>query len=224
MKRSGLFITGTDTGVGKTVVTCALLHSLRGLGIDVAPLKAVETGVGDAGPLDAIALRNAAGVDEPLDLICPQQFELPAAPNVAADHEGKKVDVTAIRRAFDELSSRYTAVLVEGAGGLMVPLTAGFDMASLAAELTVPVIVVARGSLGTINHTLLTLAELDRRGLELAGVVISHAAGALSDADALNLEELRQMLGLRLIGEIPPLSEGERPRGDAIDLERVLGG
>lgn len=217
----GVFVTGTDTGVGKTVVSCAILRALRGRGVDVAGLKAMETGVGEAGPLDAQALAEAADAGEPMQLICPQQFRLPAAPNVAARHEGRAVGLSAVCDAFSELAARHEFVLVEGAGGLRVPTSDDADMADLASQLGLPLLVVARAALGTINHTLLTLSEAERRGLVLAGVVVSHATGPLGEADAANFEHLRDLLGDRLIGEVPPLAAGERPAADCINVDRL---
>jgi dethiobiotin synthetase len=225
MPAPGLFVTGTDTGVGKTVVACALVRGLRRAGLDVGVMKAMETGVGPQGPLDAAALRDAAESPDPLEELCPLRFALPAAPNVAARHEGTAVDLTPVRRAFRRLASRHQAVIVEGAGGLLVPTTDDASMADLAAELGLPLVVVARAALGTINHTLLTLSEAQRRGLTVAGVVISHAGGPLSDADEANLGYLRERLGSRLLGEVPPLREGEQPGPDAIriaDLAQLL--
>jgi dethiobiotin synthetase len=219
---SGLFVTGTDTGVGKTVTSCALVRLLRGGGIDVGVMKPVETGVGRDGPLDALALREAAGVADPLEDVCPVQLALPAAPTVAAACEDTVVDLDAIRAAYARIAARHRAVVVEGAGGLLVPLAQGASMADLARELGLPVLLVARAALGTINHTLLTLEAIDRRGLALAGVVISHAS-ALSDADARNLDALRAALGGRLVGEIPPLPAGALPPPGWIDApERLL--
>ncbi len=219
--RRSLFVTGTDTGVGKTVVSTALVRGLRSRGLDVGAMKPAETGVEAAGPLDAQALRAAAGEVDPLELVCPFQFAMPAAPNVAAAAEGRALALEPIRAAFDELVSRHELVVVEGAGGLLVPVTDELDMAGLAAELGLPVLVVARAALGTINHTLLTLAELDRRGLECAGVVVSHSDGELTAADASNLGDLRRQLGSRLVGEIPPLAEGASPPASSIDLDRI---
>jgi dethiobiotin synthetase len=227
MGSRGLFVTGTDTGVGKTVVACALVRELRRAGLDVGVLKAVETGVGPAGPLDATALREAAeGVDS-LEEVCPLRFALPAAPNVAARHEGGTVDLDRARRAFGQLASRHDVVVVEGAGGLLVPITDDANMADLAADLDLPLVVVARAALGTINHTLLTLSEAGRRQLTVAGVVISHSDGPLSDADEANLGYLRERLGELLLGEIPPLPQGEVPAPAAIRIadlvERLAG-
>ncbi len=218
----GLFVTGTDTGVGKTVVACALARALRGHGVGV--MKPIETGVGPDGPLDAQALREAAGAGDSLEEICPQQFALPAAPTVAAAAEGRTVDLGSVRRAAEILAERHPFLVVEGAGGLLVPAAEGFSMADLASDLGLPVVVVARGALGTINHTLLTLEAISRRALPLAGVVVSHAAGTLSDADARNLDALRRALGERLVGEVPPLAPGEVPKPDGLDLGALLGG
>ncbi len=217
-----LFITGTDTGVGKTVVGCAIAEALRRRRIDLGVMKPIETGVGPQGPLDAISLCEAAGVSDPLDLICPQRFELPAAPSVAAAHEGGAVDLAAIRAAHTELTRRHDFLLIEGAGGVLVPITAEFSMLDLAAEFGAPLVVVTRASLGTINHTLLTLEAIERRGLPLAGVVISHGPRAISSSDRANLAALRDRLGARLVGEIESLPPEASAPAHAIDLDRLL--
>jgi dethiobiotin synthetase len=217
----GLFVTGTDTGVGKTLVACSVARALRERGLDVGVMKPIETGVGPAGPLDAIALRAAAGAEDALDLVCPQQFALPAAPTVAAAFEGREVDLAVVDAAWAVLGARHHAMLVEGAGGLLVPAAAGVTMADLAARFGLPLLIAARGALGTINHTLLTLEAAERRGLVVAGVVISHSTGRLSDADAANLAELRSALGKTLVGEIPALAAGQLPEPTAIALERL---
>ena len=222
MTARGVFVTGTDTGVGKTLVACALVRGLRRLGLDVGVMKPVETGVGAAGPRDALALREAAGVDDPLELVCPFALALPAAPTVAAAAEGRRIELDVIRRAFATLASRHGCVVAEGAGGLLVPVADGASMADLARELGLPLLVVARASLGTINHTLLTLEAARTRGLRVAGVVISHSSGALTSADAANLGALRQALGETLVGEIPPLREAEAAPADAVDLDSLL--
>jgi dethiobiotin synthetase len=217
-----LFVTGTDTGVGKTVVGCAIAEALRQRRVDVGVMKPIETGVGSQGPLDAISLAEAADVSDPMELICPQRFELPAAPSVAAAHENRVVDLEAIRAAYAELARRHELMLIEGAGGVLVPVAGDALMIDLAAEFDAPLVVVTRASLGTINHTLLTLEAIERRGLALAGVVISHGVRAISSADRANLAALRTALGERLAGEIESLPpEVAVPRG-AIDLTRLL--
>ena len=218
----GLFISGTDTGVGKTVVACAIARGLVRRGLDVGVLKPAETGVGADGPLDARALRQAAGAGDPLERVCPQQFALPAAPTVAAAAESRDVDLGAMDAAFQALRASHEILLVEGAGGLLVPVTAKLCMADLAARWDLPVVVAARAALGTINHTLLTLEALQRRGLALACVVVCHSGGPLSHADAANLAALRAALGALLVGEIPPLAPGAQPDTDALDLDALL--
>jgi len=222
VKRRGLFVSGTDTGVGKTLVSCALLREARERGIDLVGMKPIETGVGAQGPLDAQALRRAAACAEPLERLCPLQFQMPAAPNVAAAAEGRVVELTRVREAFEALAKRHAAVLVEGAGGLLVPTHEGASMADLAAELAVPLLIVTRAALGTINHTRLTLAEVERRGLALLGVVISHQGGLLSRADEANCAALRKELGARLLGEIPPLENAEVVAPDALRFDALF--
>ncbi len=222
MTRRGFFVSGTDTGVGKTVVACALVRAMRRRGLDTGVMKPIETGVGAEGPLDAQALRSAAAATEPLEEICPQSFALPAAPTVAAASEGRDVDMGAIRDAFARLDRRHEWLVVEGAGGLLVPAAPDLSMADLCRELGLPLLVVGRAALGTINHTLLTLEAAEARRLPLAGVVISHSQGPLSQADQANLEALREALGAALVGEIPPLQGGERPGERSIDLDALL--
>jgi len=185
-------------------------------------MKPVETGVGTAGPLDAIALWEASGAEDDLDEVCPERFQMPAAPSVAAEQEGRSIDLTRIGACFDTLAARHSLMLVEGAGGLLVPLSETLDMAGLAERLGLPVLLVARGALGTINHTRLSLEALNARSLDLAGVVISHGSVALSAADTLNLDALRRELGPRLMGEIPLLARGDAPPPGAIDLDALL--
>ena len=217
----GLFITGTDTDAGKTVVSCAIARGLRSAGIDVGVMKPAETGVPVEGPYDARALIEAAGVSDSLELVCPQHFDLPAAPLASARAEGREVDLAAIDSAYQELDRRHECVLVEGAGGLLVPITETLDMAGLADRLELPVLLVARASLGTINHTLLSVQACQQRGLELLGVVFSHTNGPTSAADLCNLDILREMLGNHVLGEIPALGEGEIPGTGAIDLDAI---
>jgi dethiobiotin synthetase len=228
----GVFITGTDTGVGKTVVACELVRRLRGRGIETGVIKPIETGVGREGPADADALRRASGRRDPIADVCPQQFRLPAAPLVAAAGEGRQVDVSAIANSYDRVRQGCDFVVAEGAGGLLVPIAEDFDMLDLAQHLGLPALLVARAALGTINHTLLSLEVARKRGLEIVGVVISHADGALSEADEANLDALRMRLGDRLLGEIPPRADASPTPNEAdsglsaqaslIDIDRLL--
>jgi dethiobiotin synthetase len=218
----GCFVTGTDTGVGKTRVACALLRGLRARGVDAGAMKPIETGVGRAGPLDALALRAAAGDGDPLDDVCPERFALAAAPSAAARHEGREVDLAHLDAAFARLAARHQLMVVEGAGGLRVPVAPGCVMADLARRWRLPLLVVARAALGTINHTRLTLESAARSGTSVLGLVISHADGPLSPADRANLAELLDDPGGPLLGVLPPLAPGEEPAEDALDWAGLI--
>lgn len=174
----GIFITGTDTGVGKTYVGAGLAAALREQGIDVGVMKPAETGClprkGALAPRDALNLMKAGGVDDPLDLVNPYRFRAPLAPAVAAAREGKQIEIRRIVSAFRTLARKHACMVVEGAGGIMVPLTNSHNYLDLAGLLGLPVLVVARPGLGTINHTLLTVMALRSRRLRIAGIVINH--------------------------------------------------
>lgn len=224
---AGFFIAGSDTGVGKTVVACALAAGLRRRDFDVGVMKPVETGVGAAtlhtlknaeqgseaagtqgarvfsAQHDSVSLRDAAQVDDPLELIAPLQFSLPAAPNVAANFENRRVDLERVRAAFAKLEKRHSLLLVESAGGLLSPFDDTRSMADLARELRLPVVLVTRAALGTIHHTRLCLEAARARELHVAGVVISHTHAPLALGEAENLAFLRDELGELLWGELP---------------------
>ena len=221
----GIFVTGTDTGVGKTVVSCAIARGLRERGIDVGVMKPIETGVTDEGPLDARALLEASKSGDDLAEVCPQQFALPAAPSVAAAAEGREVELARLRESYSRLA-RHDFMIVEGAGGLLVPILESgngiYDMGDLALQLELPLVLVARTALGTINHTLLSLREIERRGIPFAGVVFCHSSGELSAADRANFAHLREAVGEGSIGEVPHLQPGEHAPEDSIDLDRLL--
>ncbi len=200
---SAVFVTGTDTGCGKTFVACALARSLRAAGRRVRVLKPIETGCLDGLPADARALAEAAGDDAPLERLCPYRFALPAAPEVAARAEGIAIDAARIEFALAAARKDADLVIVEGAGGLLVPIATGLDMAGLARRLRLPLLVASRATLGTINHTLLTLEAARARDLRVLGVVISHASAALSPADRSNLDLLLERLPVPLLAELP---------------------
>jgi dethiobiotin synthetase len=169
----GLFVTGTDTGVGKTVSTAAIGCALAAGGRRVGVLKPAQTGVAPGQPGDAEFVLAALGSDQPPGLACTYCFRAPAAPLVAARPEYASVDVDVIHERFERLRQAYDVVLVEGAGGLLVPLAEGYRMADLAGRLGLPLVVVARPGLGTLNHTLLTLEAARARGLAVLGIVLS---------------------------------------------------
>ncbi|HRU05264.1 MAG TPA: dethiobiotin synthase [Candidatus Brocadiia bacterium] len=210
MSRRGLFITATDTGVGKTVVTCALAWALRQRGVDVGVMKPVATGaIEQDGRLvseDALALRESAGVADPLDLINPLLYRAPLAPIPAAALDGRVVDLDVVRDALHQLRGKHPAMLIEGIGGILVPLVRGYTVADLAAETGLPLLIVARDSLGTVNHTLLTVEAAQRRRIRVLGIVFNNAAGAPDGpAGSAGRQEILAETGLPDLGRIPHL-------------------
>ncbi|MBI4948969.1 MAG: dethiobiotin synthase [Deltaproteobacteria bacterium] len=180
------FITGTDTNVGKTFVSILIARALKARGIDVGVMKPVETGCAEAGgslvPTDALALKKAAGSDDPLDLINPYRFSHPLSPNVAARLSGVETDLNRIESAFKTLSAVHEIILVEGAGGLLVPLNGDYTMADVAIRLSARLLIVAASKLGAINHALLTVECAKSRGIDVAGVILNHPAPRSGDA------------------------------------------
>ena len=204
---TAIFVTGTDTAAGKTHVTRALAAAARAAGLRVRVCKPIETGCergpdGELVPADALALAAAAGDDAPVTRLCPWRFALPAAPEVAAAAEGVTIALEPIADALTRAAKDADLLLVEGAGGLLVPIREGLDMAGLAARFDLPVIVVARAALGTINHTLLTLEAARARELRVLGVVVSHTSEVHSHADRRNLDLLLARLPARFLGEL----------------------
>jgi dethiobiotin synthetase len=198
-----VFVTGTDTGIGKTVVSAALGLCAQRQGRTAVCLKPGQTG--DDGTIvgDAEFCQRVLGTDEPPDTISPIRLRAPLAPAVAAAREGVRIDPSWVRRAYDDLAARYDTVIVEGAGGLLVPFADGVTMADLAALLDLPVLVVARPGLGTLNHILLTLESAHRRGLSVIGVVMSGFPEH-PPLDALtNPAALARLTPVPLLGVIP---------------------
>jgi dethiobiotin synthetase len=228
----GLFVTGTDTGVGKTVITAALAAGLRAAGRQVGVMKPVETGCaregGELRAADAEYLAERAGSPDPGALICPCRYESPLAPAAAARLERRPVDLDAIRGAHAELRRRHPFLLVEGAGGAAVPLTDDLLLADLAAEFGYALLVVARAGLGTLNHTLLTLELARGRGVLVFGIVLNRYPREPGLAERTNPEELRRRTGLRVwcvpdtCLEPEPLGGAVRAAGLLPDLEAAL--
>ncbi len=177
--RRGIFITGTDTGVGKTYVAAGIAAGLRRLGVDVGVMKPAETGCRRRGRRliaeDALRLMKAAGTRDPLGLVNPYRFKKPLAPSLAAELEGELIDPVKIEIAFKKLSRIHDFMIIEGAGGIMVPLRHDYTYLDLVQAFRLPVVIVARPALGTINHTLLTISALRHRGISILGVVVNYA-------------------------------------------------
>ena len=195
----GLFITGTDTGVGKTEVTAAIARRWRREGRSFAVCKPVATGaVAD----DTRRLGLAAG-DADLAAITPFVFAEPAAPPVAARLAGRTLTLEELSGAVERRKQGVEAVLVEGVGGLLCPLTDTETVADLVGRLDLAMVVVARRGLGTLNHTLLTLEIARRRGLRVRGVVVNETSPVTSAAERTNVEELSRRLFVPVLAVIP---------------------
>ena len=205
--RTGIFITGTDTGVGKTFFACGLTTLLKGLGYKVGVMKPAETGCdqsdGKLTPRDALALKEASGCEVSLEKICPYQLREPLAPGVAAQREGVTIDIDRLMEIYNEISSTHDVTIVEGAGGLLVPLLPSYTFADLARVLKLPLIVVAANQLGVINHLLLTLEHAACHGLHVLGYVLNQMENPPSVAAETNREALSALTGAPCIGEIP---------------------
>jgi dethiobiotin synthetase len=170
-------------------------------------MKPAETGC-DAGegklvPQDAVALKSASGSELPLDKICPYQFAEPLAPSVAAERSGRIIDIDRLLDLYGEIRAAHEITLVEGAGGLMVPLLPSYTYADLARVLKLPLIVVAANKLGVINHLLLTLEHASCKGLKVLGYVLNQIEPAASLAGETNREALLPLTAIPCLGELP---------------------
>ncbi len=197
-----LGVTGTDTEIGKTVVSCALLSMARARGLRLAAMKPLETGVfahtrvdGPSMRSDAERLRAAAGVDDPMELIRPIALVEPLAPMVAAKRAGFTLDIDRLDSAFHTLATDRDLILVEGAGGLLVPITRAFSYAQLFSRWQCELVVVVGNRLGAINHTLLTVRAAEAEGLRVRAVVLTSLSGRdASIAEATNFDALTDLL------------------------------
>lgn len=194
MSARGLFVTGTDTGVGKTRVAVALIHALRAHGLRVAAMKPVSAGSA-AGELneDVVSLLQAANVDADVREVNPYAFVEPVAPHIAAALAGVRIDLDVIGGAYARLAARADVVVVEGAGGWRVPLNECEDMADLAQRLDLPVVLVVGLRLGCLNHAALTAESIVHRRLRWAGWVGNHAESTMQQA-AQNVAALHRLL------------------------------
>lgn len=204
----GLFITGTDTEIGKTYVGARIAAALVGAGHRVGVYKPAASGCSEReGTLvsdDALALWEAARRPGTLEAVCPQRFRAPLAPHLAAEAEGKQLDAELLRSGIEPWLATSDVVLVEGAGGLMSPLGEDEYVADLAYDLGFPLVVVARNALGTINHVLQTLitAATFRDGLDVAGVVLNRNAEVTDESARQNAAEIRRRAVAPLLAEL----------------------
>lgn len=233
----GLFITGTDTGVGKTLVGAAIAQKLRRLGIDVGVMKPVHTGCRSAGHRsrggDTRILMDAAGVTDSERLVTPYCLRPALAPLAASRLQRVSLKISRLRTAYRALSRKHSILIVEGIGGLAVPLTARMTVLDLARLFDLPLLVVARAGLGTINHTRLTVEYARSRGVAVQGIILNHVESRRSGlAERTNPDLLEALCGIRIVGKIPyvPSLKEDRPGlsgrldilGRHIDVKRIL--
>ena len=215
------FVTGTDTEVGKTFATCALLLALRRRGIQAVGMKPVAAGVDADGRNDDVErLIAASAITAPRELVNPYLFAPAIAPHIAAEEVGRSIELAHIADALNRLRPLTDAVLVEGVGGFCVPLGRETDTADLAQELGLPVILVVGLRLGCINHALLTCQAIAARGLTLAGWIANRIDPAMSRWEE-NLSALRERISAPLLGVIPPSCTPEAA-ADALSLPDLV--
>ena len=233
-----LLITGTDTGIGKTTVACGLAAALSTRGVRVGVLKPVETGCdvaadGSLKPLDALRLRYFSGSITPLETVCPYRFRTPLAPSLAAKRHGTEIDLATLAAAIRTLTANHDLTLVEGAGGLLVPLTASQTFADLARECQLPLLVVVGNRLGALNHAQLTIRWAQAAGLTVAGYIVNSLGPEETLATQTNVDTLTTLVGAPLgvlpwLGRIDCSDRDRRRLADAtdraIDLPALMSG
>ena len=205
----GVFITGTDTGVGKTLVSAALALHAKKRGLTVGVMKPIETGVLSTreAQSDAARLRSIIESEEPLGAIRPYLFAQPVAPLAAAQSEGQPINPDTIQKVYRLLSKRYDCMVVEGIGGVRVPITPTIGVTDLIRSLRLPVVVVGRSGLGGINHALLTIDALRRNKIPIIALVLNQTESARSAVARLQerttLAILRKQAGIPVLGPLP---------------------
>jgi len=215
----GFFVTGTDTGVGKTIISAGLICFLNNLGYRTGAMKPVEsgcriqrfTGLKTTSadiliPNDGMFLKKIANMQEPVDIITPIRFREPLAPFTASKIEGKPINIGKIKDAFSRLSKKYELLIVEGIGGLLVPIKKNYYVLDLAKDIGLPLIVVARPSLGTLNHTMLTVNYAIKEGLRVAGIIMNYNKPPENTiAEKTNSDILKKISPVPIIGIFPYL-------------------
>ena len=221
----GLFVTGTDTGVGKTLVACALLHACAGHGLKAVGMKPVAAGAQRTAQgwrsEDVESLRASSNVEAPLAAINPYCFAAPIAPHIAAELEGLRIDMRAIEQAYGLLEALADIVIVEGVGGFLVPLGSEADTAALASRLALPIVMVVGIRLGCLNHALLTAEAIHARGLTLSGWVANHIEADMPHAQR-NVDALARRLSAPRLGCIAHGVRDARVAAAVLDLGPII--
>ena len=213
---AGLFITGTDTGVGKTVITAAILAWLRQQGTSAGVMKPIETGVdaecSSAANSDALFLMECGNIEDALSEVCPIRLKAAASPFQAARIENRSLEPEIILSAYRKLADHYDWMLVEGIGGVRVPITTDYGVLDLMGDLDLPAIVVSRYRIGTLNHTLMTIETLKQRNISIKGIIFNHTEPG--NLDFLEQEQpalIEELSGAPVLGEFPYI-DGMNPQ------------
>jgi dethiobiotin synthetase len=219
--KRGAFVTGTDTGIGKTLAACALIHALKARGVAVMPMKPVAAGAtltgGEWMNDDAVALMQAADISTARRAdVTPILLREPMAPHIAAQREDRRIAMAPIAEAFARLAEGGSFVVAEGVGGFRVPLDRDLDTVDLARALALPVVLVVGLRLGCLNHALLTAAAIEASGLTLAGWIANAVDPGMPVADE-NVAALRERIAAPLLGRIAFMAEP-----DALVASRAL--
>ncbi|UOF92589.1 dethiobiotin synthase [Fodinisporobacter ferrooxydans] len=215
---SGFFLTGTDTDVGKTVIAGGLAGALRRRGVDIGVFKPIQSGHMASNPEgDAARLKYLSGVDDSHDQICPFSVEEPLTPYLALRRAGHTLQLGDIKKRYMELLTKHRFLIVEGAGGLAVPYVEDGMVIDLAAMLKLPLLIVARPNLGTINHTILTAEYAKQYGLTIAGVIISGLGRTTPGiAEQTNPELIAHFGNVPVLGSVPWLGQNQN-RNEILD-------
>ncbi len=210
MPQAGIFVTATDTGVGKTLIAAATARILAERGMSVGVMKPFSSG----GPssMDMLHLLAGSGARDERELVCPYHFPAPLCPYAAARETGVEVDMGRVLEAFSELKRRHEVVIVEGVGGLRVPITEELDVLGLIRLFELPVLLVARSGLGTINHTLLSLDALRASEAEVLGVVLNDVQAEVDPSAESNGEIIERFGRAQVLARVPHVSEASITR------------
>ena len=209
---NGFFITGTDTDIGKTVVTACLTTLFKSQDMDVGVMKPIETGVDPAcsssANSDAKFLMESSSSTDAEEEVCPYRLKTPASPYQAAQIAGIQIQPSTIIEKFKVLRSRHRMMMVEGIGGILVPITYKYSVADLALEIGLPLIIVSRLRVGTLNHTLLTINAAQQYGLKIKGIILNqHEAGGLNDIEIKQGELIEEFSNIPILGTCPHLED-----------------
>ncbi|MBI5181916.1 MAG: dethiobiotin synthase [Nitrospirae bacterium] len=224
----GIFISGTDTGVGKTVVAGGLACTLKREGLDIGVMKPVQTGCaakkgsGFIAP-DTEFLIRISGVKDKINLVAPYRLKEPLAPSVAAEAEDRVIDIKKIVSAYNLLTQKHNFIIVEAAGGILVPIWEDFLFIDLIKRLSLPIIIVARIGLGTINHTLMTVRCARSAGIEIIGIIFNHTNNIKDGiAEKTNPDIIKRLCNIPILGIIPFIDKLKTEEIDAENLRAIF--